>query len=179
MDHKPVFYDPQGTRKTWVARLGFFLASVVAVLSTLTLLGALFTTLLPSVQPKLKSKSLASPPTVDERPADFLTRSKRLELASDIAAEERRRRNPAVRRSGIITAGFYAPWQSSGLASLRGHASALTHLMPQWLHLQADGMNLDGSDFDLNQNPSNRAARLIRNGSNFCFHRVRPGTTWP
>jgi cellulose synthase/poly-beta-1,6-N-acetylglucosamine synthase-like glycosyltransferase/peptidoglycan/xylan/chitin deacetylase (PgdA/CDA1 family)/spore germination protein YaaH len=156
MDPKPVFYDPGGRRRTWAARVGAFVATLVAVLTTLTLLAALFTTLLPVAQLRNKSTALPGIPIANERPADFLTRTKRLELASEIVSEERRTKTPSVRPKGVIAAGFYAPWQASGLASLRGHASALTHLMPQWLHLKADGMNINGEDFDLQSNPSNR-----------------------
>lgn len=56
------------------------------------------------------------------------------------------------KRTGT-TAAYYAPWQKSGLNSLKAHADCLTDLYPVWLHLQADGMSLDLSDFRTDLNP--------------------------
>ena len=42
-----------------------------------------------------------------------------------------------------IVAAFFAPWEEAGLNSFRAHADALTHLMPEWLHLGADGVTLE------------------------------------
>src|SRR5437764_57064 len=39
----------------------------------------------------------------------------------------------------LVVAAFYVDWDESSLSSLRQHAGDLTHLMPEWLHLNADG----------------------------------------
>ncbi|MDR3401512.1 MAG: glycosyltransferase [Chthoniobacter sp.] len=48
-----------------------------------------------------------------------------------------------------VVAGFYAPWQTTGLNSLRSNADKLTHLMPEWLHLAKDGGSLDLTDWQV------------------------------
>ena len=59
------------------------------------------------------------------------------------------------RRTGSLAtmAAYYAPWQKSGLNSLKAHADCLTDLYPVWLHLEADGVRLDTSDFRFDLNP--------------------------
>ncbi|MBS2040487.1 glycosyltransferase [bacterium] len=50
-------------------------------------------------------------------------------------------------------AAYYAPWQKSGLNSLKAHADSLTDLYPVWLHLEADGLRLNTEDFRFDLNP--------------------------
>lgn len=66
------------------------------------------------------------------------------------------RRKRATLASAPVVAAFYATWQEGGVGSLRAFAPRLTHLMPTWLHLAADGTSLDTSDFDPALNPKNR-----------------------
>jgi cellulose synthase/poly-beta-1,6-N-acetylglucosamine synthase-like glycosyltransferase/spore germination protein YaaH/peptidoglycan/xylan/chitin deacetylase (PgdA/CDA1 family) len=48
-----------------------------------------------------------------------------------------------------VVAGFYAPWQATGLNSLRSNADKMTHVMPEWLHLGKDGASLDLTDWQV------------------------------
>jgi poly-beta-1,6 N-acetyl-D-glucosamine synthase len=158
MDSQPVFYDPRGRRGTFVTRFGAVIGSVIAVLTTIVLLIAAFTIpYLPDVQSRTKATSLPGMPSKDLRRANFLSAAYRRQLAAEIARTARRPRNEPPIKGPNVVAGFYAPWEASGLASFRNHASALTHVLPQWLHLSADGKQIDLSrDFDLSVNPGNR-----------------------
>ena len=158
MDAKPVFYDPKGRRGTFVTRFGAIVASIVAVLTTIVLLIAAFTIpYLPDVQARTRATSLPGMPTKDLGRANFLTASYRRQLAAEIAGNIRRSRTEPPIKGPKVVAAFYAPWEASGLASFRKHASAMTHVLPQWLHLSADGKEVDYSrDFDTAANPSNR-----------------------
>jgi poly-beta-1,6 N-acetyl-D-glucosamine synthase len=158
MDSKPVFYDPRGRRGTFVTRFGAVIAAIVAVLTTLLLIVAAFTIpYLPQVQSKTKATSLPGMPSKDLKRVNFLSGQARRQLAIEIARTARRPRNEPPLKGPNVVAGFYAPWEASGLASFRKHAAAMTHVMPQWIHLTADGTDLDfGRDFDPVVNPGNR-----------------------
>src|SRR5579862_6985394 len=144
MDERPVFYDPKGKRGTWVTRVGAFVASVAAVLSTLVVVIAWVSIpYLPALREGSKQTALPGMPSKDLRPARFLSAASRRQLAQEIAREQRRLRNTTPIKVQKIAAAFYAPWEASGLASLRAHASSLTHVVPQWLHLTADGKGVD------------------------------------
>lgn len=52
---------------------------------------------------------------------------------------------------------FYVDWDEVSLASLRLHASELTHLFPGWLHLNDTGDGLQITDHD----PSDDEARAL------------------
>ncbi len=63
---------------------------------------------------------------------------------------------PAMNASAPpIVAAFYATYQTTGLNSLRANASRLTHVMPEWLHLDATGTNLDLTDWNPSLTPKN------------------------
>jgi cellulose synthase/poly-beta-1,6-N-acetylglucosamine synthase-like glycosyltransferase/spore germination protein YaaH/peptidoglycan/xylan/chitin deacetylase (PgdA/CDA1 family) len=55
---------------------------------------------------------------------------------------------PAIEVSKVV-AGFFAPWQRTGLNSLRSNADKLTHVMPEWLHLAKGGGSLDLTDWQV------------------------------
>lgn len=158
MDSKPVFYDPMGRRGAFVKRLGAFIGSIVAVLSTITLLAAAFTIpYLPHVTSGARATALPGLPANDLKRANFLSASYRRRLADEINREQRLLRVQTLPKRTNVVAGFYAPWEASALASLRAHASSLTHVLPQWLHLTPDGTDVDFSrDFDPNTEPRNR-----------------------
>lgn len=63
---------------------------------------------------------------------------------------------PQAGSAAPVVAAFYAPWQETGLASLRANAAHLTHVFPAWLHLDAKGTGLSTQDFDLGLSPGNR-----------------------
>lgn len=54
-----------------------------------------------------------------------------------------------------VVAAFYATYQTMGLNSLRANANRLTHLMPEWLHLDASGSGLDLTDWNPKLTPQN------------------------
>jgi len=160
MESKPVFYDPQGRRGTFVTRLGALVATILAVVTTLTLVVALFATIyLPSEAAKPHINRLPGSPNPNFARPSKLTPDLQRSLNQEIEAERKRVHQTPVVTNSTVVAGFYAPWQeSSGLASLNAHASSLTHVIPQWIHLTGDGEGIDlTTDFDLVTHPDNRA----------------------
>lgn len=67
---------------------------------------------------------------------------------------------PAVGKPDLpkIVLGFYAPWQQTGLNSLRLNADRMTHVVPDWAHLSADGAGIDLSDWQVPE--SSRSAEV-------------------
>ncbi len=55
---------------------------------------------------------------------------------------------PPTAGTDKVVIGFYADWQTSGLSSLRSNADKLTHLMPEWLTLDASGTHLEHDSYD-------------------------------
>ena len=68
-------------------------------------------------------------------------------------------------KAGNIVAAFYAPWQETGVNSLRTNAPSMTHIMPIWVQLTEDANGLDFRDWTMEQglNPYEQdGARRLR-----------------
>ncbi|HEV8356260.1 MAG TPA: glycosyltransferase [Gemmatimonadales bacterium] len=156
----PVFFDPTGRRPRWWRRLirGLGLAGVGAV----TLYGATVV-IAPAIAagPTIEAPapvSLADGPA--DRPADRPDPPE----APKVPRGDRTPETPTHRApSAPVVAAFYAPWNETGLYSLRAHAGKLTHLMPEWLHLSSTGDGLDLSEWDPEAWPLNlEVVRIAR-----------------
>ncbi len=166
-----VFNDPSGRRWRIVRRIAAALAVAVAVATTLFVVSLLATPWLPAI-PGLSGAAsrpavhlLQRPPDRKELAARFVLHREREELWRDLerereatharqAARGNRARLPPVPPPRVVAA-FFSGSQETGLNSLRAHAGNLTHLMPDWLHLDATGIGLDTSDFDPARSPHN------------------------
>lgn len=93
-------------------------------------------------------------PNPKHKQAEFLLSKARKELLDDVQASSHEPK-PAGKNEGPIVAAYYAPWQETGLHSLRANASKLTDIMPEWLHLGANGQSIDFRDWDPNLTPHN------------------------
>lgn len=166
MSPKPVFFDPQGTRRKrvsfWAASLGL----IFAIVTTAFIVSFSVVPLLPKV--KGLSDSLHRPnrliprlPDVDKRQAMFLAGKARQQLKQEIAKDKKRidAERAAAKEAPAgspIVAAFYAPWQEVGITSFRANASKLTHVIPEWLHLdQNDAGRLDTKEFNSEVNSHN------------------------
>ena len=170
MSSQPVFFDESGARRVWVKRLGFLAATALTVAMTLFVLSLLAIPFIGASKegiakrvakllPELPSRNDARQRVTFERGHDDLLRevSREKSAASAIAPTQ------SIVQSGSnapIVAAFYAPWQSTGLASFRGQAAHLTHVIPTWLSLNATNDGLDLTDFNFVQNPGN--AKIIQ-----------------
>jgi poly-beta-1,6 N-acetyl-D-glucosamine synthase len=151
MSSSPVFFDPSGRRGRAASRAAIVLGLLVAVASTVFILSL---TSLSSVGAKARRTFGLIPPlpSYDQRKAAAV-----LAITKNaLKAISLRPQHESPTKTNSIVLGYYAPWQQSGLESLRVHAKNLTHLAPAWLSLSssADGFNL--SDYDLTTNPGNR-----------------------
>ena len=153
MAEHPVFFDPKGRRARLPTLVVGFLASVaLAVAAILLVAGIVLTPQLPSLKVQHGRTTYRDPLTVDRKGVTILAPKMRGMLAADL---RRRPKTVAKRPQERIVLGYYAPWESAGLDSLKGHAASLTHVAPQWLHLSADGGSIDYQSYDPEANPKN------------------------
>ena len=171
---RAVFYDPTRRRWWWFKRLGtlFGLFCVVAVSVWLVSLFSL--PLLPGIKGITEPIVRAAKKSIHiqkHQDAMFLFRQKRSRerLLNEIA-KERARKNARAAKGPIqapgIVAAFYAPWQETGLHSLRANASHMTHLLPAWTHLNTAGDDIDFRDWDPNTVPHNNDVLEIARSNN-------------
>lgn len=148
----PIFYDPTQRRATAVRALG--LLSVVLAAAVLAVFWA--SILAVPIAHRLR---LPLPKFLPDNPRRA-GESQHLPLQPERLPTASR----PISRSAIVSGkahgvvgGFYVDWDEVSLASLKQHASELTHLFPGWLHLNDSGDGLVLTDHD----PSDDAARAI------------------
>src|SRR3954470_8574039 len=167
MSDRAVFFDPTHRRWWWVKRVGTLLGLFVVVTISAWLVSLFTAPLLPGVRgitiPIIRSlRHSVHFPRHQTRAQQFLLKRDRDRLLAAIAKDKRTRMalqarrpiSPAETGNGIVAA-FYAPWQETGLMSLRENAGQMTHLLPVWVHLQADANGLDFHDWDPLLTPHN------------------------
>ncbi len=158
----PVFFDPTGRRRRTVNRLGTAIGVVVGVAATVFLISVLAAPLLPKAPEPAGGARGSGAHGISRRDAGIsrrLARRSRLALFREI---ETSRQAPAPAPTAFpapsqpIVAAFYVVWQPGGVQALRDNADRLTHLMPEWLHLNRNGTGLDFRDWDPEVTLSNR-----------------------
>src|SRR3954469_24759056 len=156
MSDRAVFFDPSRRRWWWVKRFGTLAGLVAAVTTSFWLLSLFAAPILPgfegiTIPIKRALRHQLHPLRHQARLKQFLADRERKNLLAGIGRDKQQRLARAARppiRSNNIVAAFYAPWQEIGMHSLDANAQSMTHLMPVWLHLSADGRCLDKHDWD-------------------------------
>jgi cellulose synthase/poly-beta-1,6-N-acetylglucosamine synthase-like glycosyltransferase/peptidoglycan/xylan/chitin deacetylase (PgdA/CDA1 family)/spore germination protein YaaH len=158
--HHAVFFDPTGRRRRTVNRLGTALGLALGVSSTLFLISLLAVPFLPRTPMSgAAAGRSAGVSRRDARLSRHIARRSRLALFREMSVG---RRGSAARPTGVpapsepIVAAFYVIWQPGGVQALRDNADRLTHVMPEWLHLNRNGTGLDFRDWDPEVTLSNR-----------------------
>jgi cellulose synthase/poly-beta-1,6-N-acetylglucosamine synthase-like glycosyltransferase/spore germination protein YaaH/peptidoglycan/xylan/chitin deacetylase (PgdA/CDA1 family) len=166
MSEHAVFFDPSRKRWSWVKRISTVLGLLSVVVVSAFLVSVVSTPLLPEmpgITSEIKRSLRRSThfPRHDTRLRQFILRRSREKLLAAIAQEQAQKARqarairPAAQSEGIVAA-FYAPWQETGLHSLRANASRMTHLLPAWVHLQPNARGLDFHDWDNELTPHNK-----------------------
>ena len=148
MSDRAVFFDPTHRRWWWVKRIGTLLGLFVVVTISAWLVSLFTAPLLPGMRgitvaiirslrrARFRSTRRAQASFSSKRDRDSCSPRSRRTNRRGLA---RRRKVRSRRRTGSgIVAAFYAPWQETGLHSLEANAQQMTHLLPAWVHLQAD-----------------------------------------
>lgn len=153
-DPKHVFFDPSGKRRRVVNRLGTVVGLALGVTTTIFVVSLLAVPFLPKMPGVDASVRPGVRPVVvgrDLRLTRHLARRSRLALFREMAAAPPAARGPvrALPAPSVpIVAAFYVIWQPGGLQALRENAAHLTHVLPEWLHLNRAGTGLDFRDWD-------------------------------
>ena len=154
MSDQSVFYDPKGNRAKLVKALTTILALLVmGILVGLLGLGLARPARGARTRVVHRSTTYRDPVTLGSAGTVGFPRDLRKALDKDLAKE--RQIGAKFNRNQIVL-GYYAPYETTGIVSLRSHAEAMTHLAPEWLHLTANGEGIDTKrDYDFSINPRN------------------------
>jgi peptidoglycan-N-acetylglucosamine deacetylase len=159
-----VFFDPSRKRWGWIKRISTILGLLCVVVVSLFLISLTSTPFLPKM-PGITAdiqrtlRRAVRLPRHTTKMQQFLARRERERLLNEIARDNKQRRAKAAQppiKGGPIVAAFYAPWQETGLHSLRANASHMTHILPAWVHLQQNARGIDYRDWDPETVPHNK-----------------------
>ncbi len=171
-DTRHVFHDPTGRRRRRLTRFGTVAAMVATVVLTVFIVSLLVMPLVPhlpgfgSVRHRVSARPpIPAVPSRQARLAHYLARKERQALFADIQSTRKKaeafRGAPATATPQVVAA-FYTIWnRSAGLESLRANADRMTHLMPEWLHLDTTGVGLDTTDWNPKVTPHNKDVERI------------------
>jgi poly-beta-1,6 N-acetyl-D-glucosamine synthase len=159
---RTVFHDPSGQRRRWMLRLVAVLGGFGIIVSAVFVVSLIVLPAFPpnpAVPEEVRHAFAPGIPKLgprEQRMRHFLLSRARQTLLRQITVEERARSTPPAKPvTGGMMVGFYAPWQPTGLHSLRANAGSITHLMPAWLTLSPDGSGIDDRDWDPTLTPQN------------------------
>ncbi len=174
MSDQAVFFDPSQRRWSWVKRISTVVGLLSVIIVSVFLVSVFVATpLLPNV-PGINSVRKALKRAIrivphQTRMQQFLLKRWRDRLFSEIAREQKAQAARIAKgpvKSPRIVAAFYAPWQETGLHSLRAYAPRMTHLLPAWVHLRPDGRSLNWADWDPATVPHNNDVLQIARSNN-------------
>ncbi len=165
-----IFYDPSGRRGKLLTGIGAISGLFLAVVTTIFAVTLFIIPFIPPI-PGLTSFShhqvkipLPKIPQEKARLSRYLLHNSKIELWNVIEQEKKTKSKHLQKKSkpyDKIVAGYYAPWEETGLNSLRSNASKLNVLLPTFLKLNKNGNDVDTSDWDVESNPHNLDAIQI------------------
>ncbi|HSP13913.1 MAG TPA: glycosyltransferase [Thermoanaerobaculia bacterium] len=177
MSEYAVFFDPSRKRWGWIKRIGTVLGLLCVIVVSVFLLSIFTAPWLPDM-PGITSairrtlRTSVHLPHRQTKLLQFRAKRSREKLLAEIAREQKQKalqkKLTAHKGPGIVAA-FYAPWQETGLHSLRANASKMTHLLPAWVHLGSDGGSLDLHDWDIQLTPHNGDVLDIARSNNLAI----------
>ncbi|MBB6052869.1 glycosyltransferase [Armatimonas rosea] len=148
--NRPIFYDPTQRRGVLLQRLlllGGVLGATALAIFFASILSVPISHRVRLPVPKFLPDNPRRAAESDHAP---LPEHTRLPLALPVGGE-------APGKGEGVVGGFYVDWDEVSIASLRLHASELTHLFPGWLHLNDTGDGLRITDHD----PADDEARAL------------------
>ncbi len=175
MQRESVFHDPSGRRKKWFTRFGTAAGLLIAIITTIFALTLFIIPFIPTI-PGLTSAEhhqvkfpTLKIPQEKARLSRYLLHNSKVELWNEIEKEKKNRHKQISKKANQpdkIIAGYYAPWEETGLNSLRANASKLNILFPTWLKLNKKGNAVDTSDCDVGSSPHNLDVVQIARNNN-------------
>jgi poly-beta-1,6 N-acetyl-D-glucosamine synthase len=164
MQKDSIFFDPSGNRKKFLTRLGATAALMIAVITTIFAFTLFIIPLIPPI-PGLTAIShhqvkfsLPKVPSEKTRLSRYLLHNSKVSLWDEIKSDKNAKAKLNQHKNlpvGKIIAGYYAPWEETGLSSFRINAGKLNVLFPAWLKLNKEGTDIDTTDWDTDITPHN------------------------
>ncbi len=156
MTQHPVFFDPKNRRATHVSRVAWILAVMstvagVVFLSSLFIFRSFPETLQTSQNRRYGllndvAKVQHLVPTVRNLARKAQSQRRKFPRSSHplalAAARAKGMKASVARREKPLTIGFYANWDDASFASLRNNVQHLDWVVPSWLYLQGESMDL-------------------------------------
>jgi cellulose synthase/poly-beta-1,6-N-acetylglucosamine synthase-like glycosyltransferase/spore germination protein YaaH/peptidoglycan/xylan/chitin deacetylase (PgdA/CDA1 family) len=174
MSDHAVFFDPSRRRWWWIKRIATLVGLFAVVVTSVFMISVFVQPFLPgmvgitSALPRSLRRAIHLPPHGSQLD-QYLLKKARKKLLGEIEKDQKtqlaRAAQPPIKGNGIVAA-FYAPWQETGLHSLRANASKMTHVLPAWVHLQEDARGLDFHDWDIALTPHNKDVLQIARENN-------------
>lgn len=174
MSDQAVFFDPSQRRWAWVKRISTVVGLLSVIVVSVFLVSVFVATpLLPnvpginSVQKALRRAIRIVPHST--RMQQFILKKYRDRLFAEIVREQKSQAARIAKgpvKTPQVVAAFYAPWQETGLHSLRANATKMTHLFPSWVHVSQDGKGLNWADWDPVTVPHNNDVLQIARTNN-------------
>ena len=182
---KPIFFDPKNRRAGHVSRLAWAVAIISSVaglvfLSSLFILRSFPETLqasqsqrfpllndvakVPRLLPSVRNLARKAQSTKKQFPHAAQPSAATLAKMKGLKPSGERREKP-------LTIGFYANWDDSSFSSLRNNLQNLDWVVPSWLYLQGNSMDLkvtlDQKSLDLirREKPGTSILAMIQNSS--------------
>lgn len=174
MSDYAVFFDPSRKRWWWIKRISTVLGLLSVIVVSVFLLSIFIAPVLPDM-PGITSairrtlRTAAHLPRKQTRLTQYLARKERERWRAAVVQQKKQQalqKAKTAYKGPNIVAAFYAPWQETGLHSLRANAAKMTHLLPAWVHLTPGGDGLDFHDFDLSVTPHNNDVLEIARTNN-------------
>jgi poly-beta-1,6 N-acetyl-D-glucosamine synthase len=175
LSDRAVFLDPSQKRWSWIKRISAFLGILSVGLVAVFVVSIVTTPLLPKITSDrlsrlrrtiVRSLALAQH---QAKMRHYIFAGERKKLLDSIGRDQARARARAAQppiKSPAVVAAFYAPWQETGIHSLRANASRMTHLLPAWIHLNAEATDIDFRDWDNDLVPLNKQVVEIARTNN-------------
>lgn len=162
---RQVFFDPSGRRGRRLTGIGAALAFTLVLLSFLFFLSLLAAPFLPAVgdlkTTRARTAILPDLPDHEDRLSRYLLQQAKQQLFREIT--KRKHQTSVGYRGETVVAAFYSVWRVAGLSSLNEAREDLTHLFPEWLHLNPSGTGFTTRDWDPTLNIKNlEVVRICR-----------------
>ena len=155
-----VFHDPTGRRTKVLIWIGLLIAVLATLTTVLFSIAITITPLLPNLENERRlPSSNTTLPNYKKQLSAYLLRKARVDLDREIKETEALRSRIRADKSNPakpVLAAFYSPWQDTAWPSFQANLARVTHVMPEWLHLDAKGEGLNLEDWSVKFANENR-----------------------
>ena len=165
--HHHIFFDPTGRRKRLISIAAVTCAAVILIATLLFAATLILHPLVPSPSAlfEINEGGGATPYHPHQQQlSSYLLRKAKSDLDREIqetSALSKRVKSKKLLPEKQVVAAFFSSWQETGVQSLQANAPKLTHIVPEWLHLNATGDALDLREWSPDSIPETKEVLTI------------------